>query len=415
MKKRMTLMLIFLIIVFGGLVAWNLIRNAMIAKAIAGYEPPPVTISSVVAKQEDWQPVISAVGNLLAINGVDVNSEQAGNVTSIEFNSGEYVEKGKVLLSIDDSIDQATLKDNQASLALAEINYKRQTNLFKKGATSSSSVDTARSTLEQSQAAVQKIQTIIAQKHIKAPFSGMLGIRQVNLGQYINVGSTSIVTLQSLDPLYLQFYTPEQNLPRINEGQKIIFSIDAFPNKMFTGKITAINSKVDPSTHNVLVQASIPNCPLNAINDKNSALVKRKPDNYTGGEIIACDSQINTQNKVRKFTFTPGLFTNVKVILPQQKSVIVLPMSAITYSLFGDSVFQIKREKGADGKEVLKVYRQYVKTGEQRGTNVVVLKGLKANDEVVSSGQLKLNNGTRVKINNEIKLDPVKNVDSLGQ
>lgn len=246
MKKRMAIMISALVVVFGGLIAFNLFKSFMMKRFFASYEPPAVTISSVTAAQKNWEPHLPAVGNFVAINGVDVNSQAAGNVVKIHFESGQYVEKDQPLIDIDDSVDEATLKFNQAQLALRDISYKRQADLFKRGATPISNVDEAKASLEQAQANVEKTEAEIQQKHIKAPFSGQLGIRQVNLGQYITPGQTAIVSLQSLDPLYLEFYLPEQFLKKLHLNQQIQFSIESYPNMIFEGKLPPSTQKLIP-------------------------------------------------------------------------------------------------------------------------------------------------------------------------
>lgn len=420
MKKRMRIMIIALVIVFGGIIAFNLFKSFMIKRFFASYEPPAVSVSSVTALKKTWEPKIPAVGNFLATNGVDVNSEASGNVVKIHFESGQYIEKGKPLVDIDDRVEQATLKFNKAELALRELNYKRQADLFKKGATSSSSVDEATANLEQAQANVEKTQAQIDQKHITAPFSGQLGIRQVNLGQYITPGQTSIVTLQSRDPLYLEFYLPEQMLKRLHINQEIQFSVEGYPNVMFEGKINAINAKVDPNTHNIQVQATVPNCPVAATNNpQQSTLVKIKKQPGQEQAIISCDTQLNTKNHITEFTFIPGMFASIAVEQPSVSDLIVLPSTAISYSLYGNSVFVIEKDKEGkkdkDGHDILRVQRIFVSTGEQQGNFTVIKKGIEAGQQVVSSGELKLQNGTRVVINNSVELKDVTDPDKLGQ
>lgn len=419
MKKRMTIMIIALAVVFGGIIAFNLLKSFMIKRFFANYEPPAVSVSSVKAIQKSWEPRIATVGNFVAINGVDVNSEAAGNVVKIHFESGQYFEKDKPLIDIDDSVDQATLKFNQAELALRELNYKRQADLFRRGATPSSSVDEATASLQQSKANVERTEAEIRQKHISAPFSGSLGIRQVNLGQYITPGQTSIVTLQSLDPLYLEFYLPEQMLKKLHLSQGIQFNVEEFPNAIFEGKITAINSKVDTNTHNILVQATLPNCPAAATDNPDSSTLIKLGKKIGGKRIINCDTELNTKNHITQFTFIPGMFASLSVEQPLIPDVVILPSTAISYSLYGNSVFVIEKDKDgkkdAEGKDILRVQRVFVSTGEQAGNYTVIKKGVKAGQLVVSSGELKLQNGTPVVINNSVQLDDVSNPDNLGQ
>lgn len=419
-KKRMIIMIIFLFIIFGGIIAFNLFKAFMMKRFFAHYEPPAVTVSSVTAKLQDWEPTISAVGNFVAINGVEVNSQAAGNVVAIQFDSGEFIEKGQALIDIDDTVDAATLKFNQSDLALQQINYNRQTDLFKRGATPSSSVDEARAKLLQAQANVEKTQAIIRQKHITAPFSGRLGIRQVNLGQYISPGETAIVSLQSLDPLYLEFYLPEQYLKQLSIGQKIIFKVEQNHQYLFQGTISAINSKVDVNTHNILVQATVPNCPAKAVaNPEQSTLVKVKEQDYFKKAMMICNSDLNAKNHVTAFNFIPGMFADIEVIQPTISKVLVLPSTAISYSLYGNSVFVIEKDKNGkqDDKEddILRVKRVFVTTGEQKGNYTIIKKGISAGTQVVSAGELKLQDDTRVVINNDVKLDSTVNPEQLSQ
>ncbi|HAT8124290.1 efflux transporter periplasmic adaptor subunit [Legionella pneumophila] len=420
MNKRLTIMGIILLVVFGGIIAFNLIKAYMIKQFFASYAPPAVTVSSAVAQAVDWKPTIDAVGNFVAINGVDVNSEASGNVVQIHFESGQYVEKDEPLITIDDSIDQALLKFNQSELTLKELSYKRQTDLFKRGATPSSSVDEAKANLQQAQAKVEQIQAQIKQKHIGAPFSGRLGIRQVNLGQYVTPGQTSIVSLQSLDPLYLEFYLPEQYYKRIHLNQPVIFRVEEFPNILFEGVIHAVNSKVDLTTHNVQVQALLPNCPADAIQDPTkSPLIKARKQVRGDKLIVSCSTELNKQNKIRNFVFIPGMFASIEVDQPAEPNTIIVPSTAISYSLYGNAVYIIEKskegKKNKDGTDQLVVNRVFVTTGEQQGNYTVIKKGIKAGQLVVSTGDLKLQNGTPVVINNSVKLDTDIDPNQLGQ
>jgi membrane fusion protein (multidrug efflux system) len=419
MKKRMTIMIVALAIVFGGIILFNIVKGFLIRSFFANFKPPAVTVSSVVAKEKDWHPKLSAVGNFVALNGVEVNSQASGNVVNIHFESGQFIEKDKPLIDIDDRIEQASLKFNQAQLALKEINFKRQTELFKRAATPGSSVDEARANLEQAQADIEKIQTQINQKHITAPFSGRLGIRQVNLGQFVTPGQTSIVTLQSLDPLFIEFYLPEQFFKKLQVGQSILLSVEQFPNLLFPGKINAINSKIDPNTHNIQVQATLANCPTKAMSDpKKSSLVTTEgaPGSKT---IVKCNSDLNTKNKIDSFIFIPGMFAAISIEQPSIANAIILPATAISYSLYGNAVFIIEKDKDGKkdehGKDLLSVRRQFVVTGEQRGNEIVIKKGIKPGQLVVSSGELKLQNGARVVINNDVQLNTESNPELLSQ
>lgn len=420
MKKRMTIMIITLVIVFGGIIGFNLIKGFMIKRFFAHYEAPAVNVSSVVATEETWEPHLAAVGNFVSINGVDVNAQASGNVVALHFVSGQFIEKDQPLIDIDDSIEQATLKFNESDLTLRQINSQRQTDLFAHGATAKSSLDEAKAKLLQAQAQVEKIQASIRQKHITAPFTGRLGIRQVNLGQYITPGQTAIVALQSLDPLYLEFYLPEQLLKNLHINQLITFSVEQNPNVLFEGKITALNSKVDINTHNVQVQATLANCPSEALVDpSHSPLIKVKKQSNNAKPIISCDSALNAEHKIRRFSFIPGMFAAIEVKQPSVPHVVVLPTTAISYSLYGNSVFIIEKDpsgkKDADNKDILLVKRAFISTGDQQGNYTVITKGLKAGQTVVGSGELKLQDGTRVLINNDITLQSTNNPEKLRE
>jgi len=358
MSPQMKKMLMIVGIVFGVIFGWYTVKKVFFSWAISHYTPPPVTISSSIATTKTWRSFLSSVGTLTAINGVDLSSEASGIVTEIRFNSGQFVNAGDVLILLDTSVEQAQLKDSVAKEKLAQINYDRDRILLKKSVVSQSTIDTDLSQLEEAQASVEQTQAKIKQKTITAPFSGRLGIRQIDLGQYVAAG-TAMVTLQSLDPLHVQFNVPEQYLPNLYYQQPVEIYADSSSGKAITGTITAINSKVDQATRNVLIEATIPN--------KNMQLY-------------------------------PGMFALIKIWLRSQNNVIVLPETAISYSLHGDSVFIIKGE----GKHhpVLKAYRQYVTIGERRDNEVSILKGIEKGDQVISSGQLKLQNGTHVVVNN---------------
>lgn len=420
MKKRMIIMAIALLIIFGGIIAFNLFKAFMIKRFFASYKPPAVTVASAVAKAVDWQPTIHAVGNFVALNGVDVSAQASGNVVKIDFESGQYVDKDAPLITIDDSVDQALLKFNQAELTLKALSYKRQNDLFKRGASPISMVDEAKANLDQAQAKLDQTKAQINQKHITAPFSGKLGIRQVNLGQFISPGQTTIVSLQSLDPLYLEFYLPEQLYKRIRPDQTITFSVEAFPNALFEAKVSAINSKVDLNTHNMLVQGTLANCPTAAIKDpEHSPLVKTRLEPMGTKRIITCNTELNLKNKIHSFTFVPGMFAAIEISQPAEPNTVIVPSTAISYSLYGNAVYIIEKnaggEKNPDGSDLLTVKRVFVTTGEQHGNYTVIKKGIKAGQLVVSAGEIKLQNGTPVVINNDVKLNESSNPDLLGQ
>lgn len=365
MSTPMKKMLILMGILFGLLFGWYGVKKLFLWYMISHYEPPPVTVSSTVAKETTWQSYVTAVGTLTAINGVDISTEAAGIIQNIFFTSGQLVHKGDRLVQLNTDIEEAQLKFDESVLTLAKINYDRNVPLAKKNYIPATTLDELSARLQQAQANVEKTKALINQKNIVAPFDGKIGIRQVDLGQYISPGN-SIVTLQSLDPLYVQFNLPEQYLHELYFNQPVDITVNLLNDLTVHGTIHAINAKVDQTTRNILAEAIIPN--------KNLAVY-------------------------------PGMFASVRIWLRAKNAVITLPQTAISYSLHGDSVFLIKAEKKGWRREtVYHVYRQYITTGERRGDDVVIENGLKAGDQVVTSGQLKLQNGTHVVIDNSIPL-----------
>lgn len=373
MKKRMIIMIVFLLVVFGGIFGWDAVRAYFMAQFFAHFQPPPASISTVLTKKENLESSLSSVGTLVAVNGVTISPEVSGIISSIDFTSGQIVQKGQLIIQINDSVEKADLENGRAALELAKLEFKRTSDLLKKKVTSQSDFDSARATLQQAQAVVDKTQALIAQKNIIAPFTGKIGIREINLGQYVSAG-TAMVSLQALSPIYVNFYLPEQDLPKVFVDQTVHIRTDTYPDQVFSGKVSAINSLVDVSTHNFLVQATLPN--------KDEKLY-------------------------------PGLFATINVIEPHKQAVIVVPSTAVTYSLFGNTVYVLEKpkkpEKSKDGKPIYIAKQRYVKTGKQTGDKVVILEGLEPNQQVVSSGQLKLSNDARVVINNSVKLDQKQN------
>jgi membrane fusion protein (multidrug efflux system) len=420
MTKRMRTMAISLAIVFGGLFAFNIIKTLLIKHFLGNYRPPAVSVSSVVALEQNWNPVLKTVGDFTAMSGVDLNTEASGKIISIDFTSGQFILKDAPILSLDDTVEKASLQFYQAELTLQQINFQRQLDLQKRGATPSSTVDAARAKLLQAQANVTKTEAEINLKHLKAPFSGRLGINKISLGEYVTAGQTKIVSLQSMDPLYLRFYLPEQQVNLLTINQKITFTVEQSPNLIFEAHITAINSKVDTNMHNIEVQALVFNCP--AITSPKAAsashLVKLTKSPLHTKPIAVCDTNINTRNKVSQFNFIPGMFAAINIEQPTIGKAIVLPTTAISYSLYGNSVFIIEKESSSEDKnkqENLVVRRVFIKTGDQKGNYTVIKSGLKAGQLVVAAGELKLENGTSVIINNEVTLTNSENISQIGQ
>lgn len=360
MSKMLMIVSIFFVVVFG---IYG-VKKLVFMWFMANYTPPPITISATKTTTKTWESFVSAVSTLTAINGVDLSSDVSGIVKEIRFNSGQLIKKGDVVILLDATIEQAALKSNQAKLTLANINYEREKKLFEKRVSSQAALDASYAELLQAEAGVESVKAQIKQKTITAPFDGRLGIRLIDLGQYISPGTT-MVTLQSTNPLYVRLSLPEQYLSMLYINQPMEIIADFGKGKTAEGKVTAINSKVDPITRSILIEATIPN-------EKNELY--------------------------------PGMFAMSKVWLKERKDTIVVPQTAISYSLSGDYVFIIKDESKKKNQPILNAYRQYVKVGEQRGDEVSILDGLEPNQMIVTSGQLKLQNGTRVLIDNSVKL-----------
>jgi len=326
------------------------------------HAPPPPAVTTIVARAQKWQPVLHAVGSLKAVNGVDVTTDLAGIVSEIAFESGATVKKGDLLLRLDTKQEQAQLQSAEAKQELSALNLSRQRDLLAKKATPQSEFDAAAAQARQDEASVEEAKALIARKTIVAPFDGVLGIRQVNVGQYLN-GGNPIVTLQSRDPIYADFSLPQQELGQIALGKKVRLKAAGVDSREFEGEVTSINSKVDETTRNLLVEATVPN-----------------KDNALRG----------------------GMFVDVQLLQPEQSGVIAIPSSAINYAPYGDSVFIVTDGKLPDGTPTKQVVQQFVKLGPTRGDQVSVLSGVKDGDELVSSGVFKLRGNSPVIINNTV-------------
>ena len=331
------------------------------------HQMPPTTVSSAVAKDEDWPPLLSAVGSLSAVQGAVVSSELDGTVGEIKFQNGGVAEPGDVLVRLDTSAEEAQLHTAEADLELARSDLQRSRDLTARKVISKADQDASESKFNRLKAVVDQMRSMISKKEVRAPFAGQLGIRQVNVGQMIKAGA-QVVSLQALDPLYVDFALPQQELSKLSAGLEVRVLTDALPGKEFKGKLTAINSMVDPVTRNVSVQATL-----------------RNPDHV----------------------LRPGMFGKVEVELPQKHKTLVIPGSAVSYAPFGDSVFVIEKKKDEKtGKELQVIRQQFVRVGEARGDFVAITTGLKPNETVVSTGVFKLRNGMPVTINNDLAPDP---------
>lgn len=354
MKKRMFLMLGGVLLFVGGVAFWKVTQFRKGMAMMQAMQPPPAAVTTVVVKRDRWQPSLHAVGSLKAVNGVAVSTDLPGIVAQVAFQSGAAVKKGDLLLQLDSQQEAAQLRSTEARRDLAKLNLDRQKELVASGAVSQSNLDTAESEHRQAAAAVDEARVLIARKNIVAPFDGRLGIRQVDLGQYLNVGAP-IVQLESIDPIHVEFAIPQQTLDQVAVGKQLHLSVAGLGAEVFTGAVTAIESRLDEATRNVLVQGTV----------------------------------ANAAGKLR-----PGMFVQVEVLLPEQE-VVSIPASAISYAPYGDSVFIVK-----DGKTVA---QQFVKLGATRGDQITVVSGVKEGDEVVSSGAFKLRNGIPVQVNNSVQ------------
>ena len=364
MMKRMLFMLAIAVLVVAAIGAWKAMQMRAAFAQYAKFAPPPTAVTTTVAVRERWQPVLGAVGSLRAVNGVTVSTDLAGIISQISFQSGTTVKKGDLLVKLDSRQEEAQLRSAEAHLDLAKRNLERQRSLVADGAVSRSDYDTAESEFRQATAAVDDARALIDRKTIVAPFDGVAGIRQVDLGQYLNVGAP-IVALQSLDPIYVEFALPQQDLEQIAVGKALRITAAGLSAEKFDGEITAIDSRLDDATRNFTVQGTI-----------------RNPQ----GRLC------------------PGMFVNVEVLLPEQ-SAIFIPASSISYAPYGDSVFVVKDQHGPDGSAGREVRQQFVKLGSARGDQVTVVSGVKEGDEVVSSGAFKLRGGAAVQVNNQVQPD----------
>lgn len=331
---------------------------------------PATTVSSAVAKEEDWAPTLSAIGSVSAVQGAVVSTELGGVVAEIDFQNGGVAKKGDLLMRLDSSAEEAQLHTAQADLELAKANLERERSLAERKVVSKQEFDAAQSTFGQKQGAVDNMRSFITKKEVRAPFDGQLGIRQVNVGQSIDARQP-VVQLTALDLVYVDFALPQQNLPKLATGFETHVHTDALPGRDFKGKITAINSMVDTVTRNVGVQATLEN-----------------PDH----------------------ALKPGMFVKIDVLLPDKSKTLVVPGSAVSYAPYGNSVFVIEKKKDSkSGKESQSLRQAFVRIGEARGDFVSITEGLKAGDVVVSTGVFKLRNGMPVVINNELAPKPQLN------
>ncbi len=332
--------------------------------------PPPETVTSVVVKEEDWAPTFSSVGSISAIQGAVVSAELGGTVSEVLFQNGGLAKKGDVLVKLDMASEDAQLNTAMADLELARRDLLRTRDLATRRVISKAELDAAESKFKQKEGGVENIRAMGGKKEVRAPFDGQLGIRQVNIGQTINPGQ-QVVSLQSLDQVYVDFALPEQRLAQLAPGLEVRVRTDAASGREFSGKLTAINSAVDAVTRNVSLQATLEN---------------------------------------KDHVLLPGMFAKVEVVLPQKQKTLVVPGTAVSYAPYGDSVFVIEKKKDEKtGQESQVIRQQFVRIGEARGDFVGVKTGLKAGQTVVGTGVFKLRNGQSVVINNDLAPKPEMN------
>jgi membrane fusion protein (multidrug efflux system) len=363
MKKRMAVMLIGMAGFLTAIGSVKFRQIQMAAAQAASFQPPPEAVTTIVARQDEWPASLSAIGTVTAVHGVTVSADLPGIVDRIAFDSGRSVQAGDVLVALDTQQEQAQLVAAESQRDLAHLNLERMRDLRQQGITSQSDYDRAAAEHKQAEARVGEIRATIERKTIRAPFAGILGIRQVNLGQYLSAGD-AVVPLQSLHPIYVNFDVPQQQLGQVKVGAEVRITSEGLAGGRFTGSVTAVDSIVDQATRNLQVQATL----------------------------------ANPEGRLR-----PGMFVQAQVILGSSSQVVALPASAISYAPYGDSVFVVAELEGPNGQRYRGARQQFVKLGGARGDQVAVLSGVTAGEEVVSSGVFKLRNGVAVLVNNQIQ------------
>ncbi len=371
MLKKLFLAVVVVSLVIGGIVYTKLGQFAAMGEATENMVMPPETVTAAVVSEDEWEQVVRATGSVQAVQGVTVSAEIGGRVAEISFESGAQINAGDVLLQMDTATEDAQLASALATAALAKTERARIRKLIKRNVSSADELDQAEAQVKETAAQVGVIRAAIAKKTVRAPFAGHLGLRQVNLGEILKEG-TAIVSLQNLDPVYVDFSLPQSELARLTTNMKVRVTSDVAPGEIFEGKVIAINPEVDPVTRNVRARALIPN----------------------PGERLRT-----------------GMFANVEVVLPQTRHVLSIPATCVLYAPFGNSVFVIDEQQDEQSGEGPKVLRQQlVQLGEARGDFIEITKGLKPGETVVTSGVFKLSAGTQVVIDNTLapkaSLDP---------
>lgn len=373
MGRRFIITGVVIALLLGGLGYFQFVfKPQMIRSFMSQMRPPPATVSAEAARIDKWIERLSSIGTTVASQGVDVTSQVAGIVTEVLIDSGSEVDQGTRLVQLDTSVEIADLASAVAVHREAEVSYERQVDLMQKRVTSEANLDTARAKRETAQAAVRRIEAVIAQKGIVSPFAGRLGIRKVEKGQYVSAGM-ALVSLQALNPIRVDFPMPEQFVGKLHVGQTIELTVDAYPGQIFAGEIQSLDARVAQDTRTLLVRGLLPN-------------PERK--------------------------LLPGMFANVAVLAGKPEEVVTVPRTAVTYSLYGDSVYAVKSapaQTGSDaksGEPKLIAERRFVKTGSARDERVAILSGVTVGEQIVTTGQLKLNPGAAIRIDNSQPLVP---------
>jgi membrane fusion protein, multidrug efflux system len=363
MIRKILLAVFIVVVVLGGLAGVKALQIKKLIDSGKDFAPPPESVTSAVVREDKWQGTLTAIGSIMAVQGVTITPEIPGLIREINFESGAVVAKDDVLVRLDTSLEEAQLRALEAQEELAQLNLTRERTLRGQNMVSQAELDAAESTLKQTQGNADAIRATIQKKTIRAPFAGRLGIRLVNLGQYLDIGKP-IVSLQSLTPVYADFSLPQQELARLKTGMSVRVTTDTYPGRKFEGKLTAINPDLDQSTRSVGLQATFAN-----------------PDQ----------------------SLRPGMFARVEVLLPEEQPVLVIPATAVLSAPYGDSVYVIESKQGKDqGKPQLVVRQQFIRTGQARGDFVSVETGLKAGERIASAGIFKLRNGMAVIESNEL-------------
>lgn len=355
--------IIIALMIAGSIIGIKVLQFREMSAASARQVMPPEPVNVAEVREELWQPRVSSVGTVMAVQGTVVSTEAEGIVHEIKFEAGSVVKAGDVLAQLDVDIEQAQLRAAEAAAEWARVSFKRANDLIVSRGISQADLDSADNNLKQAEAQVDNIRAVIAKKTVRAPFSGKLGIRRISVGQFLEKGSP-VVSFHSLDPVYVEFSLPQQRLGDLSEGLKVAVSSDSFHGQQFDGKITAINPDIDPATRNVRVQATL----------------------------------ANPHGRLR-----PGMFVSVDTILARSEKVLLIPATAVLHAPFGDSVFVIEEGQASpDGAKPLVVRQQFVRLGERQGDFVVVTEGLKVGERIVSTGAFKLRPGMPVVIDNTL-------------